>query len=139
MVETQVSRVCDSPASWKIVKLVFLKKPDASAVTGTRGYRAIALMSVMATWYSSVEVLLSNNTKQPEGWERLHVGPGTGVDCEHCQVLLTNLLQKLWEWQEHRKETVTHGADKLPDDVCGQLGRKRRPSMWPRGVRFRVF
>ena len=34
----------ESPSSWKVVKLVFLKKPDAA---GIRSYSAIALTSVM--------------------------------------------------------------------------------------------
>ena len=35
---------CDSPPSWKIVQLVILRKPDASAEKALRGFRAVALM-----------------------------------------------------------------------------------------------
>ena len=33
----------EAPSSWKIVKLVFLRKPDAEPKKGIRSYRAIAL------------------------------------------------------------------------------------------------
>ena len=37
------------------------------------------------------------------------MGAERGVNCEHFQVLVTNLLQKHWEWQD-RPEAVLHGA-----------------------------
>ena len=46
-----------SPSSWKIVKLVFLRKPDAEPKKGIRRYRAIALTSVMSKWYASCIIL----------------------------------------------------------------------------------
>ena len=42
----------ESPNSWKVVKLVFFKKPDAAPTKGIRSYRAIALTSVMSEWYA---------------------------------------------------------------------------------------
>ena len=36
----------EAPSSWKIVKLVFLRKPDAESKKGIRSNRAIALTSV---------------------------------------------------------------------------------------------
>ena len=39
---------CRAPPAWKILRLVFLKKPDAKLETGIRGIRAVALMSVLA-------------------------------------------------------------------------------------------
>ena len=42
----------------------------------SRGCRAIGLMSVMAKWYSSVVVLMLNNTKKgPKGWEAARERP----------------------------------------------------------------
>ena len=53
------------------------------------------------------------------------------VDCEHVQVLMANLLQKLWEWQENRKEAVIHGAHRYNTmDVARQDGI----SIWPSQV-----
>ena len=47
-----------SPSLWKIVKRVFLVKLDASAERGIRGYKALALMSVMErTSLSRIELL----------------------------------------------------------------------------------
>ena len=43
----------ESPSSWRIVKLVFLRKPDAAPKKVIRSYRAIALTSVMSKWYAS--------------------------------------------------------------------------------------
>ena len=50
---------------------------------GVRGYLALALGSVMAKRHSSVVVQLLNDTKEPKGWERWHVGVERGVTCEH--------------------------------------------------------
>ena len=47
----------ESPSSWKVVKLVFLRKPDAAPKKGIRSYRAIALTSVMSKWYASCILL----------------------------------------------------------------------------------
>ena len=55
-------------SSWRIVKLVFLRKPDASAEKGIRDCQAIAPTSEMAKWYSSVVVQMLNDTEEPRGW-----------------------------------------------------------------------
>ena len=43
--------------SQKIVKLFFLRKPDAEPKKEIRSYRAIALTSVMSKWYASCVVM----------------------------------------------------------------------------------
>ena len=43
------------------------------------------------------------------------------MNCKHFQVLVTNLLQKHWEWQENMTETVMHGAHRKKHDVVGEL------------------
>ena len=43
---------CRTPAAWKILRLVFLKKPDAEREKGIRECRAIALMWVLEKWYA---------------------------------------------------------------------------------------
>ena len=47
-------------------------------------------MSVLATWCAAVVV-------------GLHVCAQSGVNCERMQTLLTNTLQRHWEWQEERQ------------------------------------
>ena len=42
-----------SISSWKIVRLVLFRKPDAEPKKGIRNYKAIALTSVMSKWYAS--------------------------------------------------------------------------------------
>ena len=43
--------------SSKIVKLVLLRKPDAEPKKEISSYRAIALASVMSTWYATCIIL----------------------------------------------------------------------------------
>ena len=43
----------EAPSSWKIVKLVFLRKPDTELRKEIRSYIANALTSVMSKWYAS--------------------------------------------------------------------------------------
>ena len=74
--------------AWKIFRLVFLKKPDASL----RGFCAIAQLSVFSKWYTTVPVDLL--PEEPTEWRSLCVGAGRGVNCEHMQALLTNVLQR---------------------------------------------
>ena len=59
-----------------------------------RRFRAIALLSVFSKWYNTVLVDLLHEEKKPTEWMSLHVGAVRGVNCEHMQGLLTNLLQK---------------------------------------------
>ena len=47
----------ESPNSWKVVNLVFLRKPDAAPTKEVRSYRAIALTSVMLKCYASCILL----------------------------------------------------------------------------------
>ena len=84
----------ESPSSWKIVKLVFLRKLDAAPKKGIRSYRAIALTSVMSKWCASCIILFLEKEKEPVKWKDLHVGGMDGISCQHLQVLVTNLLQR---------------------------------------------
>ena len=77
----------EAPSSWKIVKLLFLRKPGAEPKRGIRSYRAIALTSCIT--YSSY-----GTRKGPESWKKLHVGGIESIGCQHFQVMVTNLLQK---------------------------------------------
>ena len=54
----------EAPNSWKIVKLVFLRKPDAAPKKGIRSYRAIALTSVMSKWYAACLIQLLEKEKK---------------------------------------------------------------------------
>ena len=92
----------ESPSSWKIVKLVFFRKPDAEPKKGFRSYRAIALTSVMSKWYASCILLRLEKGKEPEKWNNLRIGGMDGISCQHLQVTTTKLLPKHGEWQEER-------------------------------------
>ena len=72
---------------------------DAKLEKGLRGFRQIALLSVFSK-YTTILVDLLHEEKQPTEWRSLQVGADRGVNCEHMQALLTNMLQRLCEWQE---------------------------------------
>ena len=55
----------ESPSSWKIVKLVFLRKRGAEPKKGIRSYKAIALTSVMSKWYGSCISFRLEKEKEP--------------------------------------------------------------------------
>ena len=77
---------------------------------GIKSYRAIALTSVMSKWYASCIILRLKREKEPEKWKNLHVDGVDGISCQHLQVMVTNLLQKHWEWQEERNPVLRHGT-----------------------------
>ena len=87
----------EAPSSWKVVKLAFLRKPDAEPKKEIRSYRAIALTSVMSKWYASCVILRLEKENEPESWKKWHLGGIEGVNCQILQVMITNLLQKHWE------------------------------------------
>ena len=84
----------EAPSSWKIVKLVFLRKPDAEPKKGIRSYRAIALTSVFSKWYASCIILRLEQERETTNWQKLHVGGLNGISCQHFQVMAIILLQK---------------------------------------------
>ena len=92
--QKRFSGISKAPEAWRILRLVFLKKPDAKLEKGLRGFRAIVLLSVFSKWYSTVLVDMLHEEKEPIEWLSLHVGAEREVNCEHMLVLLTNLLQK---------------------------------------------
>ena len=65
---------CRAPEAWKVLRLVFLKKPDAKLDKGLRGFRALALLSVFSKWYATVMVDMLHEEKEPSKWKRLHAG-----------------------------------------------------------------
>ena len=38
------------------------------------------------------------------------MGGVDGISCQHLQVMMTNLLQRHWEWQEDRTPMLRHGS-----------------------------
>ena len=62
---------CRALEAWKVLRHVFLKKPDAKLEKGLRGFRAIALLSVFSKWYATVLVDMLHEEKELSEWERL--------------------------------------------------------------------
>ena len=66
------------------MKLVFLKNPDASPTEGIRSSRALALTSVMSTWYASCVLLRVEKEKEPGKLRSLHMGRVDGISYRYC-------------------------------------------------------
>ena len=109
-----------APEAWKVLRLVFLKKPDAKLEKGLRGFRAIAPLSVFSKWYTTVLVDMLHDEKEPSEWKKLHVGAERGVNCEHMQVLVTNI----WEWQEDRRVDLQPGRYRYHTALMASLDVK---------------
>ena len=83
-----------------MLRLAFLQKPNAKRETGIKGYRAIAQMSVFATWYAAAVVPLLQGEDDPMECDNLAVGAERGVNSEHLQLTVTHLLgNKRRKWQ----------------------------------------
>ena len=70
----------------------------------------------MSKRYASCVVMLVEREPPPDSWNGLLVGGIKNKSCQHLQVMLTNLSQKHWEWQENREPMKKHGCG-APDDV----------------------
>ena len=68
------------------------------------------LSPVMSKWYASCIVIRLEKEQEPESWKKLHVGGIIGISGRHLQVMMTNLLQKRWEWQGDRTPMLRHGS-----------------------------
>ena len=95
--EKRVTGGCRAPAAWTILRVVFLKKLDAKLENGIGLFRAIAPMSVLAKWYTAGVAGLLHE-------EPVHVGAERVSTVSICMRLLTNILQRHWEWQEDRRD-----------------------------------
>ena len=52
------------------------------------------------------------------------MGGINNISCEHLQEMLTNLLQKHWEWQENREPMKKHGSVVRPTMFVASLDIK---------------
>ena len=72
------------------------------------------LPSALPKWYATWVILRLEEEKEPEGLKPLHVGGSDGISCQHLQELMTQMLQKLSEWQKDRRKDEWHGSEKRP-------------------------
>ena len=63
---------------------------------------------------------VSKKKKESESWKKLHVWGVDGISCQHLQVMMTNLLQKHWKWQEETAPILRHGSA----NVLGKPGHQ---------------
>ena len=57
--------------AWKILRLVFLKRPDAELEKELRGFRAIALLSVFSIWYTTILENLLHDEEETIEWRSI--------------------------------------------------------------------
>ena len=63
----------------------------------------------------------SGEGKRVRKVENLFFGGVDGISCQHLQVMVTNLLQTHWKWQEEKSRDETRNGGNT-DDVAGKLG-----------------
>ena len=83
--------------------MVFLKRADAKLEKGTRGFRVLPLnvpfgQKGMRLWWSGC-----TKTQSRLNGRSLHAGAEGGVNSEHMQAFLTNMLQRHLDWQDNRR------------------------------------
>ena len=61
-----------------------------------------------------VRKLRYERDKEPEGWKQVHVGGMDGISCQHLQEMMTQLVQKHWEWQKYNRKNFWHGSERTP-------------------------
>ena len=57
-------------------------------------------------------------------WLLLLVGGLNNISCQDLQVMIANLLQKHWEWQENRERMKKHGCVARPTLFLASLDIK---------------
>ena len=106
----------ESPSSWKVVKLVFFRKLGCSPVQKDQKLQSnIEVVCIM---------LRLEKEKEPEKWMKLHIGGLDGISCQHLQVMMTNVIQKHWEWQEEMSPLMKHGTVVRPTLYLASLDTK---------------
>ena len=96
----------EAPSCWKIVKLVFLRKPDAELPTWDKK---------LSKWYASSIIFRLERENQGE-WKKQHVG---GVDEISWEAGGQTCDLQAWQCQ---KEDIQAWQCQKPYDVCGQHG-----------------
>ena len=74
-------------------------------------------------WHHGILLRLEKE-KKPEKWKNLHIGGVEGISCQHLQVMVTNLPQKHWEWQEGKNSVMKHGTVVRPTMYMASLDIK---------------
>ena len=120
----------EAPSSWKIVKQLFLRKPDAGPKKEIRSYRAIAPTSVMSKWYAACVILRLEKEKEPQKLEAV----ARGWDGSSCQLqgMMTQPLQKQWEWKDDRMPMMRHRQREENILFCESIrkGSVEAPLLW---------
>ena len=78
----------------------------------------------MSRWYASCILLRLEKEKESEKWKNLFFGGVDGISCQHLQVMVTNLPQTHWKWQEERNPVMRHGTVARPTMYLASLDIK---------------
>ena len=119
----------DAPDTWKIVKLVFLRKPDAEPKKVIRSYRAFALTSVVSKWYASC-VMMRTDGESARNLERTSHGrsqqhelsTSTGVGHKSLTKTLEMARGKISHVETWQRDSTNHVYGKLGHQDCLRRG-----------------
>ena len=67
---------------------------------------------------------LLHEEKEPVERKRLQVGAESCVNCEHMQALVTNMLQRHWEWHEDKRTDLQPGLYRYSAAFMTRFGRE---------------
>ena len=88
----------------------------------------IKFTATLATWHVEMVRILYYSSpgeqKELESWKKSYVRGIEGVSCQHFQVMVTNLLQKLWEWQRGQKTNDEARLCDTTHKVLGEYGHQ---------------
>ena len=114
----------DAPSSWKIVKFVFLRTPGRRTKEGNQELQSDCTQQCRV---EAVRVLCDDahgKGKEPETWQRLHMGGVNNISCQHLQVLVTNLSQKHLGMARGSISHVETWQRESTNNVYGKLGHQ---------------
>ena len=68
-------------------------------------------------------ILRLEKAKETDGWKQVHMGGLDGISCQHFQ-MMTQSLQKHWEWQEDRRPMMRNGSVTRPAMYLASMDMK---------------
>ena len=105
LVWEMIQRRVSAPATWKLLRLVFLKKPDAKLQKGVPCHRVDVSTNQVVRGSGGV---CKSTQNQSNG--RSYAAVERCVNCEHMQAFLTNTLQSYWALQQDQREAWVPGV-----------------------------
>ena len=123
----------ESRSSWKIVKLIYFFEETGRCPEGrNRKLHAEQHIGVVQVVWHLVSSCTWRWKKETEKEKNLQVGEVDGISCQHLQVMVANLLEKHWEWQEERNSVMKRGMVVRPTT---KVGARQIPTAYWTGIK----